>query len=135
MAEGTSMAIFSNPRTTLREPKRKRDTGLDIFGLGSEDDVDLTVTPSVGDEDSETGSGKLFLPFFAERGDGGISHNSVPEGRYVNCLKKRLCESIPDSTWRLTREIGMPKSTSILLPADAQQTITRQVSSAADTTS
>ncbi|CAM9876259.1 unnamed protein product, partial [Ectocarpus sp. 6 AP-2014] len=125
------MATSSNPRTPLREPNRKRGTGLDIFGLGSDDDVDLTVTPSVGDEDSETGSGKLFLPIFAERGDGGISHNSVPEGRYVNCLKKGLCESIPDQTWRFTTEIGMPESTPILLPADAQQRITRQVSSAA----
>ncbi|CAM9358457.1 unnamed protein product [Ectocarpus sp. 4 AP-2014] len=32
------MATSSNPRTPLREPKRKRDTGLEIFGLGSDDD-------------------------------------------------------------------------------------------------
>ncbi|CAN0509504.1 unnamed protein product [Ectocarpus sp. 12 AP-2014] len=32
------MATSSNPRTPIREPKMKRDTGLDIFGLGSDDD-------------------------------------------------------------------------------------------------
>ncbi|CAN0552203.1 unnamed protein product, partial [Ectocarpus sp. 8 AP-2014] len=58
-----------------------------------------------------------------------------PKVAMLSCLKKGLCESIPDRTWRLTREIGMPVSTSILLPADAQQRITRQLSSAADTTS
>ncbi|CAM9875403.1 unnamed protein product [Ectocarpus sp. 6 AP-2014] len=32
------MATSSNPRTPLRETERKRDTGLDFFGLGSNDD-------------------------------------------------------------------------------------------------
>ena len=59
-----------------------------------------------------------------------------PKVAMLSCLKRGLCESIPDRTWRLTREIGMPwESTSILLPADPQQRITRQVSSADDTTS
>ncbi|CBN75585.1 hypothetical protein Esi_0148_0019 [Ectocarpus siliculosus] len=32
------MTTSSNPRSPLREPKRKRDTDLDFFGLGSDDD-------------------------------------------------------------------------------------------------
>ncbi|CAB1105892.1 unnamed protein product [Ectocarpus sp. CCAP 1310/34] len=40
------MATSSNPRTPLREPKRKRDTGLEISGLGPDDD-DFCTPPGV----------------------------------------------------------------------------------------
>ncbi|CAB1119211.1 unnamed protein product [Ectocarpus sp. CCAP 1310/34] len=36
------MATSSNPRTPLRESKTKRNTDLDIFGLGSDDDLPPT---------------------------------------------------------------------------------------------
>lgn len=54
----------------------------------------------------------------------------------LSCLRLGLGESIPARTWKFDKEAGMPSwSTSILLPADPQQRIARQVSSAAETTS
>ncbi|CAN0121842.1 unnamed protein product [Laminaria digitata] len=58
-----------------------------------------------------------------------------PKDAMLSCLKSGPCGSTPERTWRFTRDTGMPwVSTSILLPADAQHRIARQVSPAAETT-
>lgn len=45
--------------------------------------VNLTVAPSVGNENSEAGSGESFLTCYAKRGHRGVSHKPVTERRYV----------------------------------------------------
>ena len=46
--------------------------------------VNLTVAPSVGNENSEANSGESFLPCHAERGHKGVSHTPVIERRYAD---------------------------------------------------
>ncbi|CAM9285256.1 unnamed protein product, partial [Pylaiella littoralis] len=43
---GIAMATTSHPHTPPRQPKRKRDIGLENFGLGSDDD-DFCTPPGM----------------------------------------------------------------------------------------
>ena len=114
-----SMYCFGRPPTR----DHKRTGGVYIAEPKSPSlprkQVNLTVAPSVGNENSEAGSAVT-----------GVYHSSLcPKDAMLSCLKSRPCGSTPERTWRFARDTGMPwVSTSILLPADAQHRIARQVS-------